>query len=87
MVAEEIYSTLYLPEGDLYSMVLKAQWLGMTFAVLKQMVFLKWECKGTGEILYEEFREILCVLIRRIGISVPYMTCETPAFLITSFMA
>lgn len=69
VVAEEIYSTLYLPEGDLYSMVLKAQWLGMTFAVLKQMVFLKWECKGTGEIFYEEFREILCVLIRMTGYS------------------
>lgn len=69
VVAEEIYSTLYLPEGDLYSMVLKGQWLGMTFAVLKQMVFLKWECKGTGEIFYEEFREILCVLIRMTGYS------------------
>lgn len=68
VITEEIFSTIYMPEGDLYSMVIKSQWLGITFAVLKQMLFLRWLSDGK-ELSYKATREILCVLIRMTGYS------------------
>ena len=66
--AEEIFSTLYMPEGDLYSMVMKAQWIGIYYAVLKQMLFLKW-CIDEDSLDYENIRETICVLTRMTGYS------------------
>lgn len=66
--AEEIFSTLYMPEGDLYSMVMKAQWIGIYYAVLKQMLFLKW-CIDEDSLVYENIRETICVLTRMTGYS------------------
>lgn len=66
--AEEIFSTLYMPEGDLYSMVMKAQWIGIYYAVLKQMLFLKW-CQNDNDLTYELIRETICVLTRMTGYS------------------
>lgn len=42
ILCEEIYSTCLIPGGDLYSMVLKLQWIAMTHAVYKQAMFLDW---------------------------------------------
>lgn len=66
--AEEIFSTLYMPEGDLYSMVMKAQWIGIYYAVLKQMLFLKW-CQSEKNLTYEVIRETICILTRMTGYS------------------
>lgn len=69
IILEEIFSTLYMPEGDLYSIVIKAQWLGITYAVLKQMLFLTWLKDGNKKLSYEQTREVICVLIRMTGYS------------------
>ncbi len=42
ILCEEIYSTCLIPGGDLYSMVLKLQWIAITHAVYKQAMFLDW---------------------------------------------
>ena len=67
LLCEELYSTLYLPGGDVYTMLLKLEWIGITFAVLKQMACLKWT--ESGKLEYEDLRSIVCVLIRMTGYS------------------
>lgn len=69
LVAEEIYSTMFMRDGDLYSMAIKMQWIGLTFAVLKQMVFIAWTLNDNKKLPYEQIREIICVLIRMTGYS------------------
>lgn len=67
LVLEEIYSTMLLPEGDLYSMVMKLQWIAITYAVIKQCMFLRWKIRG--QLTYEDIREIVVVVIRMTGYS------------------
>lgn len=67
LMQEEIFSSLYLPEGDIYTIVLKLQWLGITYAALKQMMFLVWKKNGCLE--YTIRRKLVCVLIRMTGYS------------------
>ncbi len=67
LVQEELYSTLYLPGGDLYSMVMKLQWIAMTYAIIVHCLFLYW--KLNGKLDYEDFRQIVAVIIRMTGYS------------------
>lgn len=67
LVQEEVYSSLLLPEGDMYSMVMKLQWIAITYAVIRQCLFLRWKVRGKLE--YEDIREIVNVIIRMTGYS------------------
>lgn len=65
LMTEELFTTLILPETDMYTMLLKLQWQGMTYAVLKQCLFLYWdEHEGLSR---EEMKKIVMVLIRMTG--------------------
>ena len=65
LMTEELFTTLILPETDMYTMLLKLQWQGMTYAVLKQCLFLYWdEHEGLSR---EELKKIVMVLIRMTG--------------------
>lgn len=67
LIAEELYSTFYLPEGDLYTSVIKLEWLGITFAALETMMFLTWLNKETLD--NEDLLILTTVLIRMTGYS------------------
>lgn len=67
LIKEEIYSTLYLPDGDLYSMTMKLQWIAITYSVILQALFLSWKLNGDLEL--EELKRIIVVVIRMTGYS------------------
>jgi len=67
LFAEEIYSTLYLPEGDLYSMLLKMEWIGLTYATIKQACFLSWH--SNRELSDTQITALVTILIRMTGYS------------------
>lgn len=67
LLAEELYSTFYLPGGNWYTCVLKLQWLGITYVAIKQSLFLRWLEKGSVEKL--DLAAILTVVIRMTGYS------------------
>ena len=65
LMTEELFSTLILPETDMYTMLLKVQWLAMTYAVLKQCLFLFWD--ENESLSVEEIKQIVVVIIRMTG--------------------
>lgn len=67
LLAEELYSTLYLPGGNWYTCVLKVQWLGITYVAIKQSLFLRWLEKGSVD--RSDMASIVTVLIRMTGYS------------------
>jgi len=68
ILAEELYSTCYLPDGDFYSIVLKIQWLGLTYAAYHHAGFLTWLQNGAS-LPYATFRQIAIVIFRMTGYS------------------
>ncbi|MDD6504851.1 MAG: flagellin lysine-N-methylase [Lachnospiraceae bacterium] len=67
LMAEEIYASSLLPEGDSYSMTMKLQWLAMEYAVIRQWNFLHWDMRG--EITDASFTRSVAVLFRMMGYS------------------
>lgn len=67
LMEEEIYSSCLLPEGDLYSMVMKLEWLAVEYAVLCQWSYLHWD--KTGRLEREDFLKLVAVLFRMTGYS------------------
>lgn len=67
LVAEEIYASLLLPEGDCYSMTMKLQWLTMEYAVIRQWNYLYWDIHG--ELTEESFTKSVAILFRMTGYS------------------
>ena len=67
LMQEEVYSCLYLPGGDAYSMTLKMEWMGIFLVVLRHCLFLRWKEKGSLD--REDVEQIVCVLIRMTGYS------------------
>lgn len=65
LLQEELYSTLVLPTADFYTLVLKIQWLGIFYAVLKQCLFLRWD--SNGKLTYEDIKQITVLIIRMTG--------------------
>ena len=62
---EEIYADCLMPQGDLQSMVMKLQWIAMEYAIIRQMVFLKWQ--QNGAVSYEDIRDVVVVACRMMG--------------------
>lgn len=61
----EFYSDLLVPDGDLESMIVSMQWIGMEYAVIRHSVFLKW--LERKQFTYEELRDYMVVIIRMTG--------------------
>lgn len=61
----EFYSDLLVLDGDLESMIVSMQWIGMEYAVIRHSVFLKW-LEGK-QFTYEELRDYMVVITRMTG--------------------
>lgn len=61
----EFYSDLLVPDGDLESMIVSMQWIGMEYAVIRHSVFLK--CLERKQFTYEELRDYMVVITRMTG--------------------
>lgn len=61
----EFYSDLLVPDGDLESMIVSMQWIGMEYAVIRHSVFLKW--MERKQFTYEELRDYMVVITRMTG--------------------
>lgn len=61
----EFYSDLLVPDGDLESMIVSMQWIGMEYAVIRHSVFLKW--LERKQFTYEELRDYMVVITRMTG--------------------
>ena len=79
LITEELFSTLVLPETNLYTMLLKIQWLAMTYAVIKQCLFLFWD--ENDSLTIDEMKQIVMVIIRMTG----YTEADIEEYLDNSF--
>ncbi len=61
----EFYSDLLVLDGDLESMIVSMQWIGMEYAVIRHSVFLKW--LERKQFTYEELRDYMVVITRMTG--------------------
>ena len=61
----EFYSDLLVPDGDLESMIVSMQWIGMEYAVIRHSVFLKW--LERKQFTYKELRDYMVVITRMTG--------------------
>ena len=61
----EFYSDLLVPDGNLESMIVSMQWIGMEYAVIRHSVFLKW--MERKQFTYEELRDYMVVISRMTG--------------------
>lgn len=75
----EFYSDLLVPDGNLESMIVSMQWIGMEYAVIRHSVFLKW--MERKQFTYEELRDYMVVITRMTG----YEQEDIVEYLINSF--
>lgn len=66
-LANEVYSDLLLPEGDLDSMLIHMQWIGMEYAAIRYGLFLSRLNRGRTPLAYETVRETIAILTRMTG--------------------
>lgn len=67
ILVEGLYAGMLLPGGDLYSMILKTEWLGLVLTSLKHALFLRWELdEGLEE---EKALDIITIILRMTGYS------------------
>lgn len=66
-LANEVYSDLLTPEGDLEDALVHMQWIGMEYATIRQAVFLRWKKEGRGALPYETVRDYIVVISRMTG--------------------
>ena len=66
-LANEIYSDLLAPEGNLEDALIHMQWIGMEYAAIRQAVFLRWQKDGRGSLPYETVRDYIVVISRMTG--------------------
>ena len=66
-LTNEFFSDLLSPDGDLESIIVQMQWIGMEYAVVRHSIFLKWLSDGKGELRYDVVRDSLVVLTRMTG--------------------
>ena len=66
-LSNEIFSDLLLPEGNLDSMIIHVQWIGMEYAAIRYGLFLSWLNSGHASLDYESVRETIVILTRMTG--------------------
>lgn len=64
-VVSNIFSDLLLPESDINNMIIAFQWLGMEYAVIRQVLFLDYQ--RNGSLNYEKVREVIVYISRMTG--------------------
>ena len=66
-LANEVFSDLLVPDGNLKQMVIKMQWIAMEYTAIRQSLFLKWLNDGCYELSYETVRDYVVVITRMMG--------------------
>ena len=66
-LSNEIFADLLLPEGDLNSMIIHMQWIGMEYAAIRYGLFLSWLNSSQAPLAYETVRETIAILTRMTG--------------------
>lgn len=66
-LSNEFFADLLLPEGDLDSMIIHMQWIGMEYAAIRYGLFLSWLNSGQTPLAYETVRETIAILTRMTG--------------------
>ena len=66
-LANEGFSVLLVPDGNLKQMVIKMQWIAMEYTAIRQSLFLKWLNDGCQELSYETVRDYVVVITRMMG--------------------
>lgn len=66
-LANEVFSDLLVPDGNLKQMVIKMQWIAMEYTAIRQSLFLKWINDGCYELSYETVRNYVVVITRMMG--------------------
>lgn len=66
-VVSEVYNAMLIPESDYYSMVVMMQWIGLEYAVMLHVTYLKWKQNGCMEIDYETVRSCIVIIARMTG--------------------
>lgn len=64
IIKEELFSTLYMPEGDIYYMLLKLQWIILFYVVSIHCLLLKW---NIGELNTDIEKTVVSVVLRMTG--------------------
>ncbi len=67
VLANELFSDLLIPGGDLENMLVQMQWMALEYAAVRQSLFLLWLQNGCQELTYEQVRDYLVILMRMTG--------------------
>ena len=67
VLANELFSDLLIPGGDLENMLVQMQWMALEYAAVRQSLFLLWFQNGGQELTYEQVRDYLVILMRMTG--------------------
>lgn len=67
VLANELFSDLLIPGGDLESVLVQMQWMALEYAAVRQNLFLLWLQNGGQELTYEQVRDYLVILMRMTG--------------------
>lgn len=67
VLANELFSDLLIPGGDLESVLVQMQWMALEYAAVRQSLFLLWFQNGGQELTYEQVRDYLVILMRMTG--------------------
>ena len=67
VLANELFSDLLIPGGDLESVLVQMQWMALEYAAVRQSLFLLWLQNGGQELTYEQVRDYLVILMRMTG--------------------
>lgn len=67
VLANELFSDLLIPGGDLESVLVQMQWMALEYAAVRQSLFLLWLQNGCQELTYEQVRDYLVILMRMTG--------------------
>lgn len=67
VLANELFSDLLIPGGDLENMLVQMQWMALEYAAVRQSLFLLWLQNGGQELTYEQVRDYLVILMRMTG--------------------
>ena len=66
-LANEVYSDLLTPGGNLEDALIHMQWIGLEYAAIRQAVFLRWWKEDCKELRYETVRDHIVVITRMTG--------------------
>lgn len=63
----EIFTNILIPDSDLKSMVVMAQWMAMEYVAIKHAIYLRWYLNGEGTLSYTTVRDYIIVVSRMTG--------------------